>query len=133
MADLQFIYREGYCDLYRCYREVKDCYSEQCHTSCAEDAGCRYYCDGKKEDEPYVIPFGDCIHAMFKTRYKGVSAKNYEIEEFEDDYNEHLNCALVTIGKHVYECEKVILNGEPVYPREDPTEKDMPVRINCMA
>lgn len=107
MAEIEIVYREGYCE----YKQSDYC--TQCHTQCAEDLGCR--CFNEEEERPNVIPFGDCKHAKFKYAYKGASVKNYEIEEFEDAYNPHLNCMLVTLGKTMYECEKVILNKEVLY------------------
>lgn len=109
MADIEIIYREGYCEC--------DCmgtkYNTQCHTQCAGDLGCGCFSDGKQR--PNVIPFGDCIHAMFKYKYKGMSIKNYELEEEDDPYNPHLNCMMLKTRNNWYECEKVVLNGKVIY------------------
>ena len=118
MATIQMKYREGYCDIaytHGCY------YSEQCHTAVAEDSGCRYFNDGSytKKDGTKVIGYGPCIHAYFKTIYKGVSGKNYEMEEYTNDYNPWLNCMIVTIGKREYECTEVILDGKQIYGGEE--------------
>lgn len=119
MAEIQMIYREGYCDLRYVNPIVADGnYCEQCHTCSGEDLGCPEFNDGRRPGE-IRIPFGDCKNAKFETRYKGVTVKNYEIEPFIDDYNRHLDCMLVTIGKKQYECTKVILNGECIYSLED--------------
>lgn len=107
MAEIEIIYREGYCEC------MGGDYCAQCHTQCAEDLGCKMFNEGKHEKN--VIPFGDCVHANFKYVYKGASVKKYEIEKFEDDYNPHLNCMFVTLGKTMYECEKVVLNGKVIY------------------
>lgn len=110
MANIQMIYREGYCDSSWCGQEK---YCAQCHTYAAEDLGCQMFDEGKHE--PNVVPFGDCTYAKFRRIYKGVTTKNYTIEPFEDTYNLHLNCMLVTVGKKVYECEKVSIDGECIY------------------
>lgn len=116
MAEIQMVYREGSC-AFDC---VATDYCAQCHTQCACDLGCKFFNDG--EHLPNHIPFGDCIHASFKTKYKGVTVKNYEIEEFEDPHNPHLNCMLVKLGRRVYECEKVSLDGKCIYNDLDPKD-----------
>lgn len=115
MGVIQMKYREGHCDM--SYDLIDTNYSGQCHTVVAECGGCRYYSDGSytKDDGTKVIGCGVCIHAYFKTLYKGVSVKNYEMEEYEDSYNPWLNCMLVTIGKRTYECDEVILDGKLIY------------------
>lgn len=107
MANIQIIFREGYCDTY------DGEYCCQCHTGAAGDLGCSRFSNGKRE--PNKLPFGNCVHAKFRMIYKGVTTKNYTIEPFEDTYNLHLNCMLVTVGKKVYECEKVSIDGECIY------------------
>jgi len=117
MAEIQMVYREGWCIYEQC---ANSDYNTQCHTQCAADTGCPFFNDG--EHIPNRINFGDCIHANFKMKYKGVSTKNYEMEELEDPYNPHLNCMRVKIGRRVYDCEKVILDGKCIYndlPSED--------------
>ena len=113
MAEIQIAYREYYCLL----DSPEHCM--QCHTAAAEDMGCRNYDDGEKyrirEDGARVIPFGDCYYARIRHIYKGLCAKNYTIEPFEDTYNPHLNCMNVTVGKSTYDCDRVILNGECIY------------------
>lgn len=107
MADIEIIYREGYCE---CRGEN---FSMQCHTQCAEDLGCPMFNEGKHEKN--VIPFGDCIYAKFKYIYKGMSIKNYELEEDDDLYNPHLNCMMLKTRNGWYQCEKVVLNGNIIY------------------
>lgn len=109
MAEIQIVYREGYCE-YGC---MATDYDTQCHTQCAADMGCKFFNDG--EHLPNFIPFGDCIYAHFRTKYKGVTTKKYDIEEMEYPYNPHLNCMLVKIGNRIYQCEKVILDGKCIY------------------
>ena len=115
MAEIQIVYRKGYCD---CECAV---YDTQCHTQCAEDLGCRNFNDGKREDtfindqRVIHIPFGDCIFARFKTIHKGMSLKNYELEELDDPYNPHLSCMVLKTRNAVYFCEKVILDGKCIY------------------
>lgn len=113
MADIQIVYREYYC---YCDR-LEHC--TQCHTEYAKDVGCSSYNDGEayiiREDGRKVIPFGDCWYARIRHKYKGLSAKKYEIEPFEDAFNPRFNCMLVRIGKNEYECDRVILNGECIY------------------
>lgn len=117
MAEIQMVYREGYCDF--------DCvgtdYNTQCHTQCAADTGCKFFNDG--EHLPNHIHFGDCIHANFRTKYKGVTTKKYDIEEMEDPYNPHLNCMLVKIGNRIYQCDKVVLDGECIYNNQEPEDE----------
>lgn len=114
MAEIQIVYREGYCDCP--YLHGYDHYTDQCQTDCAEDKGCEGYDSGKHEGN--VIPFRNCIHAMWRTKYKGASVKNYQIEKYEDDYNPHMNCMIVTIGNTNYACTKVKLDGECIYDGE---------------
>ena len=119
MADIQIVYRDGYCEIAECNCDVIGNYCTQCHTQAAEDLGCKYYDEGSHDAN--VIPFGDCIHALFRRKYKGIVAKKYDIEPFEDNYNMHLNCMAVTAGRKTYYCDKVILNGKCIYNniRED--------------
>lgn len=107
MADIEIIYREGYCEL------MGNDYCMQCHTQCAGDLGCRMFNEGKHEKN--VIPFGDCIYAVFENKYKGMSIKNYALEEVKDPYNPHLNCMMLKTRNNLYQCEKVVLNGKIIY------------------
>lgn len=107
MAEIEIIYRKGYCEC------MGGDYCTQCHTQCAGDLGCTMYNEGEHEEN--VIPFGDCIFAKFKRIYKGITIKNYELEEVIDYYNPHLNCMILRTKNAVYECEKVILNGKVIY------------------
>lgn len=120
MAEIQIVYREYYCHL----DSSEHCM--QCYTAAAEDKGCPDYNDGEKynvrEDGVRVIPFGDCFYARVRHIYKGLCAKNYLIKPFEDPYNPHLNCMVVTVGKNTYHCDKVILNGECIYNDLDDSE-----------
>lgn len=115
MAEIQIVYREGYCDC-----EGAD-YCTQCHTQCAGNLGCRMFNGGKQEDtfkngqRVIRIPFGDCIYAKFKYIYKGMSVKNYELQELDDPYNPHLNCMTLETRNRIYCCEKVILDGKCIY------------------
>ncbi len=107
MAEIEIVYREGYCEL------DGGEYCMQCHTQAAEDLGCTMFNEGKHEKN--VISFGDCIHAMFKYKYKGMSIKNYELKEDNDPYNPHLDCMMLKTKNCLYQCEKVVLNGKVVY------------------
>ena len=113
MAELEFVYRIGYCELTGSCDPNYLMYCDQCHTAAADVLGCRHYNSGKTD--PYHIPFGDCIHADFKYKYKGVTTKNYNIDLQEDIYNQHLTCLVVTIGKKSFECVKVTLNGKCIF------------------
>lgn len=117
MAEIQIVYREGYCE-FEC---VGADYDTQCHTQCAADMGCKYFNDG--DDIPNFIPFGDCVHARFKYIYKGMSVKNYELQELDDPYNPHLNCMTLETRNRIYYCEKVILDGKCIYD-ELPSESE---------
>lgn len=107
MADIEIIYREPYC------RMRQSDFDYQCFTSEADCGVCEYFHRG--EYTPPAFPLGNCVHAKFRYKYKGIVAKRYEIETFEDDYNPHLNCMDVTVCKRTYECVKVVLNGKVIY------------------
>lgn len=122
MAELQFVYRnEYYCELdpiVSCSAAGRSPHCMQCYTAAAKDIGCSEYYDGN--NNPRVIPFGDCKHAKIKYAYKGVSVKKYDIcKSMDDPWNPHLECMEVTVGGITYECEKVILNGECIYNEWD--------------
>ena len=108
MAALEFTIRRGMCSL-----GLKE-YHGQCHTSCAEDMGCRYFDNG--DGSTRVVPFGDCCNAKYAYIEKGVSTKNYQVEVFRDDYNND-EWAVVTIGRKEYECVRVKIDGEIIYPK----------------
>lgn len=117
MADIEIIYREGYCDC------MNDNYCMQCHTCCADALGCRRFATTKHEKD--VVPFGDCVWAMFKYKYKGMSVKDYELEEVNDPYNPHLDCMMLETKNARYPCKKVVLNGKVVYGENfEPQEKE---------
>lgn len=110
MAEIEIIYREGYCERMGCD------YDTQCHTSVAEDLGCPMF--NVEEHEENVIPFGACIHAKFKYIYKGMSVKNYELrvyDVYDDPYNPQLSCMMLKTRNGSYDCEKVVLNGKVIY------------------
>lgn len=109
MANIQMEYRVYYCNL----DQEKIC--EQCFTPAASDLGCPYFHDGKREG---IVPYGDCIHAVLLTSYKGVTTKSYEMEHIVDPYtpDEYM---LVKIRGKYYECDKVILDGVQIYPDEE--------------
>lgn len=116
MAEIQMVYREGYCDY------TRGEYCIQCHTACAHDSGCRYYYEGVTENDAngvLLIPFGDCLRAKFMYKYKGWIGKRYDIEELSDQYNPHLDCMIVRIGGRRYECVKVVLDGKCIYNEYD--------------
>lgn len=118
MAEIQIVYREGFCD----HWSGGEGFHGQCYTSCARDMGCRWYSDGGEKVSPdgvKIIPFGDCVYAAWKYKRKGWSGKNYEMEESEDPYNPHLDCMIVTLGRTEYECVKVILDGKCIYNEYD--------------
>ena len=48
-----------------------------------------------------------------------MNIKNYELEEFQDTYNLHLNCMMLKTRNKIYECEKVILDGKCIYNEYD--------------
>lgn len=114
MAEIQIIYREEYCEM----RSDNICY--QCHTEDADEVGCRMFNEGKHEN---VIPFGDCIYAKFKYIYKGMSVKNYELEEFHDPFYPNLDCMMLKTRNKIYDCEKVILDGKCIYNEYEEGEK----------
>lgn len=104
MAEIQLVYRKYCCR----YQGFSCDYSMQCHTAAASDVGCELF---KKDVITDACKFADIKH-----KYKGLSAKAYDIEPSEHDpYNPHLDCMIVKIGKNEYECDKVILNGECIY------------------
>ena len=118
MADIQIVYREGFCS----HWSEGDSFCIQCYTSCAGDMGCKFYSDGGKKtdaDGLVIIPFGDCVYADWKYKYKCWSGKNYEMEEEHDPYNPHLDSMCVRLGKTEYDCVKVILDGKCIYNEYD--------------
>lgn len=126
MAAIQIIYREGYCDLEnRGFKTGNYCY--QCHTCAAEAMGCKYFSHNKEihieaemEDGLSIeIPYGDCVHATFEEKYKGVSVTKYEMERYVDACNPHLNCMNVKIGNRKYEAVNVKLDGKCIYDEEE--------------
>lgn len=119
MAEIEIIYREGYCEY------MNGNYCAQCHTA-AGNHGCPMFNEG--EHEKNVFPLGDCIHAMFKYKYKGMSIKNYELEKDDDPYNPHLNCMTLETRNALYSCEKVILNGEIIYGEDFDVQAERKVR-----
>ena len=121
MAEIQIVYREGYCD-YNCSK-----FCGQCYTGAAEDNGCKYYHGGCaiEVNGQKVIPYGDCTRARFRYIHKGGCWKNYEMEEVTDEYNPHLDSMLVTLGRTTYDCVKVKLDGKVIYNNyDDGGEKD---------
>lgn len=125
MAEIQIVYRQGYCD---CYNTN---YCAECHTQDAINLGCRMFNDGKQEstiENGHLIihiPFGDCKYAKFKYIYKGMSLKNYELEELDDYFNPHLNCMILETRNSIYYCEKVILDGKCIYDEFSPNIEEM--------
>ena len=111
MANIQMEYRVYSCEL----DQEKICW--QCFTSCASDLECPFFHDGKDREEGRV-PYGDCIHAVCLTNYKGVTTKSYEMEHIVDPY-ENDEYMLVKIRGKYYECDKVILDGVQIYPDEE--------------
>ena len=96
----------------------------QCITESASDTGC-IHC---KIQEPYknflgitVYPTNECVHAYMEYKFKGVTAKNYEMEEIDSP-----ECAYtwmdVTIGKQRYMCVKVTIDGRCIYNIYDDEE-----------
>lgn len=121
MADIQIVYwAEDYCDF-----NIGN-YCMQCHTVNAEDLGCKYFIPddaGTAENGRKIIPFGNCERAKVKYKLKGWSGKNYEMEEFTDPYNPHLDYMQVTLGRKTYDCVKVILDGKCIYNNYDDEEE----------
>lgn len=120
MADIEIVYREPYCD--SSWWAEPACFETQCFTGCAGDMGCKWYSDGGRKINEHgriEIPFGNCIHAKFKYKYKGWNGKKYEIEKVEDPNNPHLDYMEVYLGSERYECVKVILNGKCIYNEYD--------------
>ena len=116
MADIQMEYREYVCLL------DQSCFGMQCFTDTASDLGCRSFCDSRTR-EKHRIPYGNCIHAEIRTKYKGCSTKSYEAETVFDPYaaDEYMQ---VTIKGKVYDCDKVILDGAQIYPEQEDTNHD---------
>ena len=118
MADIQIVYREGFCS----HWSGGDCFCMQCYTQCAEDMGCKFYSDGGEKTDANgnaIIQFGDCYYADWKHKFKGWSGKNYEMEEVHDPYNPHLDSMRVILGRTEYDCVKVTLDGKCIYNEYD--------------
>ena len=116
-ADIQIVYRVGYCDFYQMGTE----YDIGCHCCYADSTDCRYYLAERweTEDGQDVIPFGNCAHAHFEYRYKGWTGKKYEMEECRDPHNPHIDSMLVKLGNKEYDCVKVTLNGKIIFNEYD--------------
>ena len=108
MAYIQIEYTE-----YKCRYNMPD-FCEQCLTSYAADVGCKYFYDGKNASDSY-LPFGDCHNVESLKKYKGLTTKHYEAEEFEDNYNSHLNCMILKTSKRKYYCDKVVIDSVTIY------------------
>lgn len=119
MANIEIVYRIGSCAF-----NYSAEYCPTCHTCWADEIGCRFYCSGEVEEKNGVrlIPFGNCIHAHYDYGFKGGVYKRYEMEEYTDSYNMHMNCMNVTLGGYVYECVKVTLDGKVIYNEWDEEE-----------
>lgn len=118
MAEIQIVYREGFCN----HWSEGEHFCIQCYLSCASALGCKWYSDGsgkKTEDGIPIIPFGNCVHADWKYKYKGWSGKNYEMEEIHDPYNPHMDSMNVLLGRTEYDCVKVTLDGKCIYNKYD--------------
>jgi hypothetical protein len=115
MAYIQIEYEEGYCS-----KGMSKEYCMQCNTEAASDLGCKYFDNGEEKNHQgvRVIPYGDCIHALTRKKYKGMSVKNYEIEETEDTYNKLDNCMELTTRGKTYYCSKVVLDGVLIYQKD---------------
>ena len=118
MAEIQIVYREGFCEYSDWQRE----FNTQCYTVVAGDVGCKAYSDGGRtmgDDGILNIPAGDCVHAKWRYKYKGWVGKNYEMEEVHDPYNPHLDSMRVILGRTEYDCVKVTLDGKCIYNEYD--------------
>jgi hypothetical protein len=119
MAYIQIEYEEGYCECDFDY-EVSKIYCMQCNTQAASDLGCKYFDNGEEKNHQgvRVIPYGNCIHALTRKKYKGMSVKNYEIEEMEYPFNELDTCMELTTRGRKYCCSKVVLDGVLIYQKD---------------
>ena len=118
MALIQIKCAEHYCDM-PCF---SDNFCVLCITQMASDLDCEGYNSGKKDK--HYIPFGDCVHAKTKYRYKGISAKYYEVElPDEDIYNSHLNYATLRTRNAIYSnCCEIVIDGKCVYSNDEEDE-----------
>lgn len=115
MADIEIIYETGHC-------ELNGAYDEECFSEYAGYQGCRQF-EEDKEDEPVsenclgVLPYGNCKHAIRDHIHKGWSGKKYWIgEPYFDHYEKRV---IVELGKTVYCCCKVKLNGKIIFNEYD--------------
>ena len=118
MAEIQMVCMSLQCK----YNSEK--LNTQCITEAADAGYCRHYKRSekyKREDGVIVIPMANCVHAYIEYRFKGVTAKSYEMEEIDDPV-----CAYswmdVKIGKQKYACAKVTLDGRCIYNVYDDEE-----------
>lgn len=118
MAEIQMVYMR-----FRC-KYNSEYLNTQCFTEAAGDTGCYNF----HHPEPYrdadgilVYPIFRCLHAYVEYKYKGVTAKSYEMEEIDDP-----ECAYswidIKIGKQKYACAKVTLDGRCIYNVYDDEE-----------
>jgi len=101
MAEIQMVYFSEYCDSYAAEK-----FCHQCLTEYARGVECPSLCIGSD---------GSCIFAKLKRAYKGITVKNYTIEEqdWEDVYGGFT--MEVSVRGGIYTCEKIILNGECIF------------------
>lgn len=128
MAEIKIIYEQGYCvaaDESR-GRNVEDYYCEACYTEFSENLGCPYYSgprswkeEGENGHVYGVISFSPCNNAASYVKHKGISAKQYEAYIDENPYKLGEDCAVLEIGKHKYICQKLIIDGEQIFPEEE--------------
>ena len=106
MAEIEITYLKGYCDLELPF------YDKVCHSEYAcEVQQCSNFYDGN--NDPYTIPYGNCIHAKYNHCYKGCTTKSYEINT--DYYDSESDSIPVVINRKTYDCVKVKLNGKCIF------------------
>lgn len=117
MANIQIVYLKRYCE------QMWDKFTGQCYSDAAEDLGCpRFCCREKYDDEEGIthIPKYSCIYATYKKAFKGMTVKNYELEENCDDIeDEFFDTMTLSTKNYEYDCIKVTIDGECIYDNSD--------------
>ena len=122
MANIEMVYREGRCTSTHQPSFDELGYCHECHTQFAYTLDCAGYDDGSHKS--CLIPFGDCQNAIYDIKYKGITAKNYQMEpEKTHPFHPRSECMIVRIGRQEYECYKVTLNGKVIFNTLDEEEE----------
>ncbi|MBR3362162.1 MAG: hypothetical protein IKM73_00995 [Acidaminococcaceae bacterium] len=108
MAEIQMIYRKEKC--IHSDPNIRKKHCGNCHISSSWLTECLAFHPSDR---------GDCACADFKYVYAVETVTECEMSEFKDVTNPWMNCMIVKLKGTIYECTKVILNGELIYQQDD--------------